>query len=69
MTEPESPPRRARTARLPALLALAAIGCLAGVGVAAAFGVEEPWTRGILGACVTLGGAAAESLRRRLGGT
>lgn len=61
----ESPPRRGWTARFLGLLALVALGYLAGVGVAAAFGADDPWTRGIIGAGPVLGGAVADSLRRR----
>ncbi len=63
MSEPA--PHRGRRARLLGLLLLAALGYLAGVGVSAALGVEDPWTRGIIGIGPPLGGALAEWIRRR----
>ncbi|MEU0791295.1 hypothetical protein ABZ342_14610 [Amycolatopsis sp. NPDC005961] len=64
MSEPESP-RRSRKARALGLLVLVALGYFAGVGVAALFGLEDPWTRGVLGAGPVLGAAAVEALRRQ----
>ncbi|MBE1497677.1 hypothetical protein H4696_004777 [Amycolatopsis lexingtonensis] len=64
MTGPESR-RRGRTARPLGLLVPVALGYLGGVGVAAVFGLGDPWVRGLLGAALVLGAAAAASLRRR----
>ncbi|WP_370971841.1 hypothetical protein [Amycolatopsis sp. cg9] len=64
-----SAPHRSRRSRLLGLLTLAALGYLAGVGVSAAFGVDDPWTRGIIGIGPALGGALAEWIRRRSRGT
>ncbi|UOX85427.1 hypothetical protein MUY14_26985 [Amycolatopsis sp. FBCC-B4732] len=70
MSEQESSPRRrSLRSRVLGVLASVAFGYLAGVGVAAAFGVEDPWTRGIIGIGPMLGAAVAEPLWRRGRGT
>lgn len=51
------------------LLAALVAGYFAGVRVAAAFGVDDPRSRGVVGLGPILGGALAASLRRRSSGS
>lgn len=54
--------------RAAGLLVLAAVGYLAGAGVAAAFGAADPWAFGLIGVGPAVAGYFAGDLRRRVRG-